>query len=72
LPYDLLRRKWQWHLMTTLRQTLATDTINDLVDVCFRKYLEGLVTYVQKGKVPSSSRHQYLRHNLFFCGGQVR
>jgi hypothetical protein len=53
LPYDLLRRKWQWHLMTTLRQTLATDSINDLVDVCFRKYPEGLVTHVQKGKVPS-------------------
>jgi hypothetical protein len=53
LPYDLLRRKWQWHLMTTLRQTLATDTMNDLVDICFRKYPEGLVTNVQKGRVPS-------------------
>jgi Putative transposase/Transposase zinc-binding domain len=53
LPYDLLRRKWQWHLMTTLRQTLATDTINDLVDVCFKKYPDGLVTNVQKGRVPS-------------------
>jgi Putative transposase len=53
LPYDLLRHKWQWHLMTTLRQALATDAINDLVDVCFNKYPEGLVTHVQKGKVPS-------------------
>jgi hypothetical protein len=53
LPYDLLRRKWQWHLMTMLRQTLAMDTINDLVDVCFRKYPNGLVTNVQKGRVPS-------------------
>jgi hypothetical protein len=53
LPYDLLRRKWQWHLMTTLRQTLATDAIKDLVDVCFKKYPEGLVTNVQRGRVPS-------------------
>ena len=23
LPYELLRRKWQWHLLTMLRKTLA-------------------------------------------------
>jgi hypothetical protein len=53
LPYALLRRKWQWHLLTMLRQTLKTDAINRLVDGCFRKYPDGLVTNVQKGKVPA-------------------
>src|SRR5215831_10316017 len=53
LPYDLLRRKWQWHLLSMVRQTLKTDAINQLVDVCFRKYPNGLVSNVQKGKVPS-------------------
>jgi hypothetical protein len=53
LPYALLRRKWQWHLLSTLRKTLATDAIKRLVDVCFRKYPKGLVTNVQKGAVPS-------------------
>jgi len=53
LPYELLRRKWQWHLLSTLRTTLATDAIKQLVDVCFRKYPNGLVTNVQKGQVPS-------------------
>src|SRR5207245_8421159 len=53
LPYPLLRRKWQWHLLSTLRKTLATDAMKRLVDVCFRKYPNGLVTNVQKGKVPS-------------------
>jgi uncharacterized protein (DUF983 family) len=53
LPYDLLRRKWQWHLLSMLRTTLATDAIKQLVDVCFRKYPNGLVTNVQKGQVPS-------------------
>jgi Putative transposase len=52
-PYALLRRKWQWHLLTMLRQTLEPDTITPLVDACFRKYPGGLVTNVQKGKVPS-------------------
>ena len=53
LPYDLLRRKWQWHLLTMVRQTLKTATINQLVDACFQKYPEGLVTNVQKGRVPA-------------------
>ena len=53
LPYELLRRKWQWHLLSTLRITLATDAIKQLVDVCFRKYPNGLVTNVPKGQVPS-------------------
>jgi hypothetical protein len=53
LPYELLRRKWQWHLLTMLRQTLKTDTIHQLVDACFTKYPTGLVTNVQKGQVPS-------------------
>jgi hypothetical protein len=53
LPYELLRRKWQWHLLSTVRQTLKTEAINQLVDTCFRKYPNGLVTNVQKGAVPS-------------------
>src|SRR6266849_4523077 len=53
LPYDLLRRKWQWHLLRMVRHTLKTDAINQLVDACFRKYPHGLVTNVQKGQVPS-------------------
>jgi Putative transposase/Transposase zinc-binding domain len=53
LPYDLLRRKWQWHFLSTLRKTLATDVITQLVDGCFRKYPNGLVTNVQQGQVPS-------------------
>jgi hypothetical protein len=56
LPYDLLHRQWQWHLLDTLRQTLATDEMKRLVDQCFRKYASGLVANVQKGKVPSQSQ----------------
>ena len=56
LPYELLRRKWQWHLLTLLRQTLKTEAIHQLVDGCFRKYPQGLVTNGQKGQVPSQSQ----------------
>lgn len=53
LPYDLLHRKWQWHLMDALRKTLATDEMKHLVDECFRRYRKGLVANVQKGRVPA-------------------
>ena len=53
LPYALLRRQWPWHLLTMLRQTLKTEAIRQLVDACFRKYPDGLVTNVQKGHVPA-------------------
>lgn len=56
LPYDLLRRKWQWHLLTMLRQTLKTEAIHQLVDGCFRKYPNGLVSNVQKGTVPAQAQ----------------
>src|SRR6266436_8521933 len=55
-PYALLRRKWQWHLLTMLRKTLETGAINRLVDACFTKYPNGLVTNVQKGQVPSQAQ----------------
>jgi Putative transposase/Transposase zinc-binding domain len=53
LPYALLRRKWQWHLLRMVRQTLKTDVVNRLVDGCFKQYPNGLVTNVQKGTVPT-------------------
>ena len=61
LPYALLRRKWQWHLLTMLRQTLKTKVIRQLVDTCFQKYPDGLVTNVQKGAVPAQA-HSVARY----------
>lgn len=61
LPYGLLRRKWQWHLLTMLRQTLKTEAIKQLVATCFRKYPDGLVTTVQKGAVPAQA-HSVARY----------
>jgi len=53
LPYDLLRRKWQWHLLSMGRTTLATEAMNQWVAACFRQYPNGLVTNVQRGAVPA-------------------
>ena len=53
LPYELLRRKWQWHLLSMVRHTLKTKAVQQLVDTCLRQYPNGLATNVQKGAVPS-------------------
>ncbi len=58
LPYPMLRKKWQWHLLTMLRQTVKTKEIHRLVDTCYTRYREGFVTNVQKGDVPA--RYQSL------------
>jgi hypothetical protein len=53
LPSSMLRQKWQWHLLTMLRQTLKTKEINRVVDACSPRYREGFVTNVHKGAVPA-------------------
>jgi Putative transposase len=58
LPYPMLRKKWQWSLLTMLRQTVQTDEIDRLVDACYQRYPNGFVTNVQKGDVPT--RYQSL------------
>jgi hypothetical protein len=62
LPYRVLRKKWQWHLLTMLRQTVKTKEINRLIDACYTRYREGFVTNVQKGEVPA--RYQSLARYL--------
>jgi hypothetical protein len=58
VPYRLLRKKWQWHLLTMLRQTVKTHEMDRLGDACYTRSREGFVTHVQKGDVPS--RYQSL------------
>jgi hypothetical protein len=53
LPYKLLHRQWQWHLLRMVRQTLQTEVVNQLVERCFKQSPNGLVSNVQKGNVPS-------------------
>jgi len=53
VPYPMLRKKWQWPLLTLLRQTVKRKEIQGLVDTCYTRYREGFVTNVQKGDVPA-------------------
>ena len=58
VPYPLLRKKWQWPLLTMLRQMVKTPEMRRLVDTCYPPYREGVVTNVHKGDVPA--RYQRL------------
>jgi hypothetical protein len=49
----MLRKKWQWHLRTMLRQTVKTTEVTRVVDACSRRYREGFVTQIQQGDVPA-------------------
>jgi len=48
MPYPLLRKKWQWYLLTMLRQTVQMQEVNRLVDVYYTRYRHGFVTNVQR------------------------
>ena len=58
VPYPVLRKKWQWHLLTMLRQTVKKPEVRRLVETCYTRYRAGFVTNVQKGDVPA--RYQSL------------
>src|SRR5262249_37292798 len=62
VPYRLLRKQWQWALLTMLRHTVQTKAINRLVALCYPRYPNGFVTNVQKGDVPA--RYQSLARYL--------
>ena len=55
LPYDLLRRKWQWHLLSTVRKTLATDAIKQLVDVCFNPHGQAISDLLKRVTFPDDN-----------------
>ena len=62
VPYALLRKKWQWYLLTMVRQLVKTPESHRLVDACYTKYGQGFVTHVQQGEVPA--RYQSLARYL--------
>ena len=53
VPYAMLRKQWQWPLLTMLRQTVKTQEIPRLVHTCDTRYRQGFVTNVPKGDVPA-------------------
>jgi hypothetical protein len=84
-PFQVLHKKWQYHLCTMLKRRVGTREIKHQIDALWRQYPRGLVAYLEKGKVPAGGEGlayylaQYvvsppisLRRILHYNGERVR
>jgi len=51
-PYEIIHKKWQYHLFKMLKEMVSTDEMKVLINALWKKYPRGLVAHVTKGKVP--------------------
>lgn len=54
--YEIIHKKWQYHLFAWLKRYFDSSQINQLVNKLWKKYPNGLVANVSKGSVPESCR----------------
>jgi hypothetical protein len=55
-PYEIIQKKWQYHLFKMLKEMVPTTEMKSLIDALWKKYPRGLVAHVTKGKVPEQCR----------------
>ena len=55
-PYEILHKKWQYHLFRMLKEQVPTPEMQAQIDELYRKYPNGLVANIQKGEVPKRIR----------------
>jgi len=55
-PYEILHRKWQYHLFKMLKEQVPTAEMKSLIDMLWKKFPHGLVAYITKGNVPQRFR----------------
>lgn len=54
-PYDLLHKKWQYHLLNLISEVLGSK-IKNLVSLLWKQCPKGFVAHVTKGKVPKKCK----------------
>jgi hypothetical protein len=57
LPYQVLHKKWQYHLFEMLKEQVSTKQMQAKINELYRKYPNGLVANIQKGEVPKRIRN---------------
>jgi len=55
-PYEMIHKKWQYHLFKMLKEVSATNEMKSLIDELYKNYPKGLVAFVTKGQVPDKCR----------------
>ena len=56
IDFNLLHRKWQYHLLSMLRENVKSKEMEEKIDKCWREYPKGFVAYIEKGDVPQGGR----------------
>ena len=62
IPYDMMHRKWQYHLLKMLRENVSDPAIEKDIDRAWKNYPKGFVAFLQTGEVPPGGQGlaQYL------------
>lgn len=62
IPYEIMHKKWQYHLLDMLRQNVPDPKVKKNIDQAWGKYPKGFVAYLQPGDVPPGGQGlaQYL------------
>jgi hypothetical protein len=56
IPYELMHRKWQYHLLGLLRQDVDNPRVEQDIDRGWKNYPKGFVAYLQPGDVPPGGK----------------
>jgi hypothetical protein len=62
IPYHIMHRKWQYHLLTMLRKQVSNPAVKKDIDRAWQEYSQGFVAFLQPGEVPPGGQGlaQYL------------
>ena len=62
IPYEVMHRKWQYHLLDLLRQEVDDPRVQQDLDRGWKNYPKGFVAHLQPGDVPPGGKGlaQYL------------
>jgi hypothetical protein len=56
IPYDMMHKKWQYHLLNMLRENGTDPAIEKDIDRAWRDYPKGFVAFLQEGEVPPGGK----------------
>jgi hypothetical protein len=56
IPYDMMHRKWQYHLLDLLRQEVNDPRVQQHIDRGWKNYPKGFVAHLQPGDVPPGGK----------------
>jgi hypothetical protein len=65
-PFEVLHKKWQYYLLTMVKERVGTQEIRHTIDALWWRYRQGFVAYWEKGKVPAGGE------GLAYLPGPIR